>query len=311
MFEVIDPRDAPYGAKGGGANDTAAFKSALSASQEQGIPLYLPPGKWVMDEITFNPNQPIRVLGAGSNLTTISKLTADGNPIFNVPAIGGAQVFNLQMRMQGFTLNGIFGNTVAGLQLNMVALATISDVCVQNCVNGFSQILCVKNTFESDCIANQNATGFLNNSSELTIYKGRLTFNTVYGLNCISCTETVLQGADVERNGAPGVGGAIFNDAECVALRLRDTWIEANFGPIAICSEGGMLDIQGGEICANVGATYDVYVLAGSFRLRDTVFQTPRPICLWGSDPGVVKGLVSGVIGISQMNVDSRTTIAA
>lgn len=174
-------KSAPYNAIADGvANDTVAIQAALNA----GVPLYCPPGVYLLDPLTI-PTGTV-IIGAGRGLTTFKRRNGSATGSLFSLATNAANI-----TFSGFTLDGNKANNSNGFCISGTNIASfrMEDVAVQNDAvagaffatmnpNGGSQATVIADCTFSGCTAGGLA---FNGARNVTIERCRFVANGAQG----------------------------------------------------------------------------------------------------------------------------------
>jgi len=281
-----------FGAKGDGVtDDTAAFTACLSYCQTAGKAMLVPDGTYLVDEINYgHPAGALKsppIYGSGKQTTILNKKTADGNPVIAVNSASSGGYTTVDIR--DLTINGIAGNTPAGILATACVWSNFTNIDANNCVYGFSDLGGISNTYTRckavTCQRNFNfdiapapSNSVPNNCTLFRCISGSATDIGIYfdhgAMLTIDC-------CDVEGNGtALGAGaGAVVVGANVPAgtpgVTIKNTWFEQNSVHV-LWFKSGTNTVRNCLIVANAGATNDVNADGGNYVLDTVTFATVK-----------------------------------
>lgn len=138
---AVNVKMSPYNAKGDGStNDTAAIKAAIDAAlldSTQGSLVYIPPGKYMVDEILVDLDQvvpagagKIMIMGAGQATQMTVRSTPNQN-VFNIKKASGSS-FSMMIKDLRFAVS-VQGNNVLSAGIAIESTSTMLDFQISNC----------------------------------------------------------------------------------------------------------------------------------------------------------------------------------
>jgi hypothetical protein len=272
IFNVKD-----YGATGDGTtDDTVAVQAAITAATVNGGIVWLPPGTYSCDPLTYYYN--VSIYGSGRQISIIQSRSAGS--LLSIDSTG----YWASSKLQDFTLDGNNVGTT-GLDVTANGYTTFSKIDVENFTGrgAYLHQLLIGRFY--DCHFNDNnigVEGIINgaHAANLNSFINCLfSDNTSLGFKWSGGDVITLIGCSLEKNGttADGSTGGLYYAGlfNALGLKISSCWFEDNIGGFNVyidtpTTAGSLSSIEDSSFFLNTGLTYGIY-LEGAVRKNTLV----------------------------------------